>query len=386
MRVLFISNELENKSGGGMVMRSYLKLFQNIVGRENVVIFSVVKSEQSKGDIKKYKKIYSPNPIIKIKNCIFHWNSKINLSIEGFLNEIIENEQIDVVFLGRSTDGRFVKTIKENKDIPIISFFHDIFPMVISGRIQNDKIRAIIHMPSLIAMCYSEKYCAEKSNACLVLNQRDYEAFRHYYGKFPTMIAPIICDDKCKNLEAEMVKKLRIGNEDTLILCFVGAYFTPNIHGLEWFCNKVLPNLSQNIELWIVGNNMELMADRSCVKDRRIKIIGTVDSLNSYYISCDIVIAPIFEGTGMKTKTAEALMYGKTIIGTPESFCGYDLYGFEKDICSDEKEFIERIEYYEKNRPDRFLEEKRRIYLDKHSVIQMESKVKHLIESIVKMG
>ena len=48
-----------------------------------------------------------------------------------------------------------------------------------------------------------------------------------------------------------------------------------------------------------------------------------LDDLGEYYRNCDVVIAPIFEGSGMKTKTTEALMWGKYIIGTNESFCGF---------------------------------------------------------------
>ena len=36
-----------------------------------------------------------------------------------------------------------------------------------------------------------------------------------------------------------------------------------------------------------------------------------------------LVIAPIFDGSGMKTKVAEALMHGKHVVGTPEAFSGY---------------------------------------------------------------
>lgn len=44
-----------------------------------------------------------------------------------------------------------------------------------------------------------------------------------------------------------------------------------------------------------------------------------------YIYNADFLIAPIFEGSGMKLKTAEALMYGKTVFGTTEAFEGYDV-------------------------------------------------------------
>lgn len=46
--------------------------------------------------------------------------------------------------------------------------------------------------------------------------------------------------------------------------------------------------------------------------------------MQHWYLAAKVVIAPIFDGSGMKTKVAEALMYGKRVIGTTEAFSGYE--------------------------------------------------------------
>ena len=54
-----------------------------------------------------------------------------------------------------------------------------------------------------------------------------------------------------------------------------------------------------------------------------------------------VVIAPIFDGSGMKTKVAEALMYGKRIIGTREAFSGYEDIAEEVGwVCNTKEEFV----------------------------------------------
>ena len=40
-------------------------------------------------------------------------------------------------------------------------------------------------------------------------------------------------------------------------------------------------------------------------------VVGEVESLAQWYHDAYFVVAPIFDGSGMKTKVAEALMYGK---------------------------------------------------------------------------
>lgn len=56
------------------------------------------------------------------------------------------------------------------------------------------------------------------------------------------------------------------------------------------------------------------------------------------------MISPIWAGGGMKTKTAEALMYGKTIIGTTETFEGYEMDPRCMILCRSAADFIAAID------------------------------------------
>ncbi|MGL6128108.1 glycosyltransferase family 4 protein, partial [Chryseobacterium artocarpi] len=76
-------------------------------------------------------------------------------------------------------------------------------------------------------------------------------------------------------------------------------------------------------ELIIIGKGMDdYFKD---LKNKKVKVYGYVEDLSSYYYNANVVIAPIFTGGGMKTKIAEAMMYGKNILGTEEAFEGYEL-------------------------------------------------------------
>ena len=73
---------------------------------------------------------------------------------------------------------------------------------------------------------------------------------------------------------------------------------------------------------------------------KKIEIHGFVEDLYTFYAKADCVIAPIFEGSGMKTKTTEALMWGKFIIGTKEAFCGFDITDDIGVCCENSEDFI----------------------------------------------
>ena len=84
--------------------------------------------------------------------------------------------------------------------------------------------------------------------------------------------------------------------------------------------DKVLPNLAKNIQVNVVGRGLE--EHRNEYSDSRVNIIGSVESLASYYLDTDIVIGPLFDGGGMKTKSVEAMSYGKIYVATKESLVG----------------------------------------------------------------
>ena len=76
----------------------------------------------------------------------------------------------------------------------------------------------------------------------------------------------------------------------------------------------------------------------------KVEIMGLVDNLALEYERASFVIVPLFKGSGMKTKTIEAMSYGKTIFGTDEGFqgidCDYDKMG---GLCNSAETFIEKI-------------------------------------------
>ena len=102
---------------------------------------------------------------------------------------------------------------------------------------------------------------------------------------------------------------------------FVGGAFYANQKGIAWFVKHVVPKI--DIKVYIIGKGFEKYK-HSLELEGKVEVIGEVKSLSNWYLQAHFVIAPIFKGSGMKTKIAEAIMFGKKIIGTPEAFSGYE--------------------------------------------------------------
>ena len=255
--------------------------------------------------------------------------------------DIIDRESINIIFLSSSHLGKLASKIKRHRpQIKIITFFHNIEKEYareefrVTPSIRNWYLKHIIS--------YNEKLIIKNSDFNIVLNERDNNSLSKIYNKKADLILPITFYDKYnENLKKECKKTTKVFR-----LLFVGSAFFANIEGINWFLDKVLPYL-QNCKLTIVGKGM----DKHYESNDKLDIVGFVEDLATYYYNADIVISPIFSGSGMKTKTAEALMYGCPIIGTKEAFEGYNIdYNKIGGCIQNDKEMIQLISNFQNSK------------------------------------
>ena len=143
-----------------------------------------------------------------------------------------------------------------------------------------------------------------------------------------------------------------------------------------------MPLIKVDCEIVLVGNHMDLLKDEF-MDDDRIIVHGRVEDLSPYYERATLVIGPIFEGAGMKVKTAEALSYGKVFIGTDESLIGYkelaeSLLGKSIFVCNNEIEFADAINSHNFN--DEFSQDNYNFFLKNYSIGAATIKFKTLLE------
>jgi len=95
-----------------------------------------------------------------------------------------------------------------------------------------------------------------------------------------------------------------------------------NVAGILWFLDIVWPMVidkDATIRLLIGGTVCERIPKG---KYANIELLGRVNSLDDFYRQGDIVINPVFQGTGLKIKTFEALSFSKVAIVHPHSTQG----------------------------------------------------------------
>jgi glycosyltransferase involved in cell wall biosynthesis len=111
-----------------------------------------------------------------------------------------------------------------------------------------------------------------------------------------------------------------------------------------------------------------------------VEVIGSVPDLTPYINEADIMILPIFKGSGMKVKTCESLMFGKNILGTDEAFEGYDAdYERIGGKCNTADDFIGKINDFIASPRPRFNTYSRQLYLERYSESTLSEKMRKVL-------
>jgi len=98
-------------------------------------------------------------------------------------------------------------------------------------------------------------------------------------------------------------------------ILFLGSPYSANIDGVTHFIEKCFPRIRA-----AVPNARLLLAGSICRVWRHeaagIELIGEVDDVKEAYARAAVVINPVLAGTGLKTKTIEALAFGRPLVTT----------------------------------------------------------------------
>lgn len=229
--------------------------------------------------------------------------------------QTIQVENVGKVFVDGSNLGGFVKVVKQRlPGVEVSTFFHNVEARFFFGSLRQVKT---LHALAVLVVNYlAERKSVRYSDKLICLSERDSRLLHKLYGRAATHVSPMALQDKLPQGDASTHS-----TQQEKFALFVGGGFYANRAGITWFVKHVAPRIK--VKVCIVGGGFEDLRD-VLELEGKVEVVGAVDSLAEWYRNAHFVIAPIFDGSGMKTKVAEALMYGKKIVGTPEAFSGYE--------------------------------------------------------------
>lgn len=247
----------------------------------------------------------------------------------------IAARNVERIFVDGSNFGELIRVVKARfPKAKVHAFFHNVEAQFFWGSFRHNWT---IHALAVAAANYlAERKAVRYSDEIICLSARDSRLLQSLYGRSATHVAAMAMRDTLPAAANRTAGRAR-----QKFALFVGGVFYANRAGIAWFVDQVAPRI--DIKICIVGRGFEAFRDE-LQRDGKVEVVGAVDDLAEWYAASHFVIAPIFDGSGMKTKVAEAMMFGKKIIGTPEAFSGYeevvDRAGW---ACSTADEFVGAI-------------------------------------------
>jgi glycosyltransferase involved in cell wall biosynthesis len=335
-KILYICDTAPGgKNGGAIIEYRNKRILEELSNLEACNIFF----EPKKSFIQKtIDAIFSDAPMV--------YSFKQSVDIKRF----IKNSDSEIVFFETSKMGGLVKYAKKCNKKTIV-FFHNCEKTYWEDTEGSRYIGLVSRQ---------EKLSLKNADYSIFLNNRDLRNITKNYNFKPKRysIIPISFKNYIDELDINYLRNKEKGKTGL----FFGSFFSPNYNGIKWFVNNVAANIKGNIQIVGIGfeKHNELSRDN-------VQVIGAVDNIADYVKNADYVVFPIFEGSGMKVKTAEALMCGKKIFASDEALEGYDIEGTNVERCNSVAEFTEKINSYINNDEPIYCENTRKKYLEKYS-------------------
>lgn len=269
-------------------------------------------------------------------------------------------KQYDVVFLNTSLFGIVARALKRSGyKGRVIVHFHNVESVYYESAISRR-----LPFRSIVIRCAArnDAWSCRYADRTVALNSRDAAELHRLYGRKIDILLPISMTDRMTPLTRADRETM---TADKPLCLFLGSYMQANNEGLLWFVHEVLPHV--NVRLRVIGKGMaRLKKEQDCLSE--IDVLSDVPDLSPHLHAADVMILPIFAGSGMKVKTCECLMQGKNILGTREAFEGYDV---DTDRvggrCDTAEDFISRLQDLCAHPVPRFNAYARSVYEQKYS-------------------
>jgi hypothetical protein len=360
-RLLLVTNELQERPAGGreLLCRLNHDALKEILG-ERMEVLELPR-----------------RPIQGVKPVVDAFRGHIDGVSRSAIAEAlsaIRAGNIDKVFVDGSNLGGFVKAVKQGcPAVEVSTFFHNVEARFFFGSLrQRLTLRAL---GVLVANYLAERRAVGFSDKLICLSERDSRLLRRLYGRAATHVSPLAMRDQMPLAPAAPMPV-----PISRFALFVGGGFYANRSGIAWFARHVVPRIQ--VRLVIVGRGFDDLKTK-LESTGAVEVVGAVDHLSDWYRNAHFVVAPIFDGSGMKTKVAEALMHGKKVVGTPEAFSGYESVADRAGwVCSTPDEFVAAIARAGEEVTKPFDPALRALYEETYSLSAARSRLAHILESV----
>jgi glycosyltransferase involved in cell wall biosynthesis len=228
-----------------------------------------------------------------------HWDQAI---AEFASKNTFDAVMVEYVFFSRALqhfDGSVCKIIDT----------HDVY----TGRREKLKARKIKRFYQYLTRASEEARGLNRADVVIGIQENESKVFRQLLGESKTVITV-----------GHTVDLQPVPRPNKADILFLGSPYVANIDGVTHFIEKCFPQIRAAVphaRLLLAGSICRVLKPTIA----GVELLGEVDDVREAYEQAAVVINPVLAGTGLKTKTIEALAFGCPLVTTS---CGAE--GLEK--------------------------------------------------------
>lgn len=296
------------------------------------------------------------SPLKLLRNILF---KKIPYNIERFISddvtkkieELLSQNTYDFIQVEGAFVACYIDSIKKLTNSPVIVRTHNIEYVIWERLSVNEKNPLkkwfFAHLGKRLRSFESIYY--NKADGIAAITPEDKKRLEDLKVSTPVEVIPagVVLSHKSPEQKQE-------AKNNTLFI-ISALDWEPNIEGLKWFLQNVLPGLLKvkpDIELHIAGKSTPEWLMNSGFPNTTVH--GFVDDAAVFKQSYQLMLVPLLSGGGMRVKIVEGLAAQKCIISTTIGAEGIDYTDKYNIVIADTpKEWVKSIVYYLENDKER---------------------------------
>jgi glycosyltransferase involved in cell wall biosynthesis len=244
-----------------------------------------------------------------IRNAPYHIERFDNTSMHQTLISILQKKKYDIVLFETLYMTPYLSTVKKYSDAKCILRSHNIEHQI--WKRLRDNEQNIFKKMYLTQLTYAlKKYeltHLHKFDAIACISKGEVAYYTSFVKQKKIEVVPFGIEIQSKHHSDNTKDFYHIGSMD----------WRPNIEGVEWFINQVIPQLDttkSNFKTYLAGRNMPVWL--SSMKHPLLDIVGEVDDIATFLHDKAVLVVPLFSGSGIRIKIIEAMSLGKIVIST----------------------------------------------------------------------
>lgn len=228
------------------------------------------------------------------------------------ISDLLQREQFDIIQLESLFMTPYVDTIRKFSKAKVILRAHNV-EYIIWERLASSETNLLKKKYLQLLASRLKRFetgMLNRVDGIIVLTNEDRDTFMKCGCNVPVAVSPVSIDTGKYLLPDQKSNSqyvFHLGSMDWM----------PNIEGVEWFLQKVMPLVSDagvDFKLFLAGKAMpEVYFEK---KGKHLEITGKVDDAREFMSDKQIMIVPLLSGGGMRVKIIEGLAMGKTIVST----------------------------------------------------------------------